>query len=146
MTTGDKALLARPLVAETESVIRALHEPFWDNELQRGTPSAFKGRCVSVNRTSVLPEAEIIETLRRKLDNPSRRVEGIARVRVATIVACAPATDDEKATTLCVMEAPEPDDASHAEIVGTNHAMTEVREITRSLGKKILDACEIQKL
>lgn len=52
--------LTRPRVADEELVLRALHEPFWDAEKQRATPSAFgNGNCFSLSRPAVLPEAAI---------------------------------------------------------------------------------------
>lgn len=67
--TAVDPLLMRPQVAEQELVLRALHEPFWDAEKQRATPSAFgNGNCFSLSRPAVLPEQAIIERWRADLE------------------------------------------------------------------------------
>lgn len=146
MTESEESLLQRPRVSGDESVIRGLHEPYWDPKLRRGTPSAFKGNRKSVNRPAVLSEEAIVEKLREKLETPTRRLEGIATICIDKLIACGASSDCEPTALLSVMEDPEEDDPSHAEIMGTNWGRTELRKISTGLAKKILDACDIKSL
>jgi len=146
MTAPEASLLKRPLVSGDEEVVRGLHEPYWDSTLQRGTPSAFKGNRKSVNRPAVLSEDEIVKMLRAKLETPKRRLEGIAKIGVDKLIACGALSDDKRTAFLSVMEDPEIGDPSHAEIMGTDPERTEMREITKGIARRILDACEIRSL
>ncbi|KAA6183932.1 hypothetical protein F2Q65_14070 [Thiohalocapsa marina] len=138
--------LARPRVADKELVLRALHEPFWDAEKQRATPSAFgNGNCFSLSRPAVLPEAAIVERWRADLERPDRRLEALAEARVADILACSP-PEDAQSLRLNVFADPTDQNPAHAELVGSDQAGTRLRKITRGVGSQILKQCRFRTL
>ncbi len=150
MTDADnntvEPLLTRPLVDDQELVLRALHEPFWDAEKQRATPSAFgNGNCFSLSRPALLPEPEIIERWREDLERPERRLEALAEVQVSVIRACAP-PELGLDLPLSVFADPTEKNPAHAELVGSNQAGTQLRKITRGVGNRILKQSRIRSL
>jgi hypothetical protein len=141
-------LLARPLVDDEEMVLRALHEPSWDAEKQRATPSAFgNGNCFSLSRPAILPESAIIARWREDLERPTRRLEALAEVRVGDIRACAP-PGDPQALSLNVFADPDlkRNNPAHAELVGSDQEVTRLRKIPRGIGNRILQQCRIRLL
>lgn len=140
------SLLTRSLVDDCELVLRALHEPFWDADKQRATPSAFgNGNCFSLSRPAVLPEAAIIARWREDLERPGRRLEALAEARVADIRASAP-LEEGLQLRLSVFADPSEQNPAHAELVGLNQAGTQLRRITRGVGNRILKRCQIRTL
>lgn len=145
---AEAALLQRETLVDEEVVIRALHEPFWDSSRQRATTTAFGDRQqVSISRTAVLPEAEIIAIFRRDLDKPGRQLEAIAVVDVGAIVASgSTATQPEQGAFLCVVKDPTKANPAHGEIMGTNPERTRLQKISRGAGNRILERCTIKVL
>lgn len=139
-------LLARPLVDDEEMVLRALHEPFWDAEKQRATPSAFgNGNRFSLSRPAIMPESAIIARWREDLERPTRRLEALAEVRVGDIRACAP-PGNPQALNLNVFADPKCNNPAHAELVGSDQEVTRLRKIPRGVGNRILQLCRIRLL
>lgn len=79
-------------VERDESVVRALHLPFWNDELKRGTKSAFQQSRVSLSRERLLSYTEIVEIFKADLDRPEkegvpgRSVQGTATVNVGQVL------------------------------------------------------------
>jgi len=75
-----------------ESVVRALHLPFWDPSLKRGTKSAFQQTDVSVSREAILSHDEIVAIFVSDLNRPAtaelpaRSVEGTATLNVGEVL------------------------------------------------------------
>lgn len=148
MERSEDYLLLREVVDGDEIVVRALHEPFWDAENKRGTPSAFgNGNLISVSRTSVLSESQIIQILKQDLETPDRRIEAIAEVSVERIVSCGSSNDDaDQGVFLSVVKDPTENNIAHAEIMGTDGDRRRLKKISRGVGNKILQACLIKVL
>lgn len=148
MEPSEDCLLLREVVDGDEIVVRALHEPFWDPENRRGTPSAFgNGNLISVSRTSVLSESEIIQILKQDLETPDRCIKAIAQVSVEKIILCGSSKDDaDQGVFLSVVKDPTENNVAHAEIMGTDGDRRRLKKISRGVGNKILQACSIKEL
>jgi len=148
MSEDDNSLtdsrLTRRRVAKQELVLRALHEPFWDAEKQRATPSAFgNGNCFSLSRPAVMSEQAIIARWREDLERPDRPLEALAEARVADILACSP-PETAQSLRLNVFADPTDQNPAHAELVGSDQADTQLRKITRGVGNRILKQCRFR--
>lgn len=147
MGKSEKELLERPVIKDEEVVLRALHEPFWDSEANRGTPSAFVGNRISVSRVAILSEESILAIFRRDLETESRVVNGFAEVDVASIRGCGETANGGDGVFLCVVEDPiSTDNDAHAEIMGSDEKKTAFKKITRGVANKILQKCKFKVL
>lgn len=135
----DEEKLARTPTDGNETIVRALHAPFWDSQKGKGTPSAFTGNNISVSRESVLTREEIIAIFKLELETPSRSVEAIAITSVQHVVLSS--VSEQQKTYISVVNDPIKTNAAHAEIMATDKDKTEFSKITRGMANKILDGC-----
>jgi hypothetical protein len=132
-----------------EEVVRAGMYPYWDQELNRGTPSAFTLQEVSVSRPAVLDFPEIVSILQRDFDarvhpeGESMAVQGTGVATVQNIIQQAQVPMDDGAmpnVVLTVVEDPIPDNPAHALICGWDRQTpTKPRKITRGVAKRLVD-------
>ena len=142
MASGDQ-------LAAAEEVVRAGMYPYWDHQLNRGTPSAFTQKEVSVSRLSVLGLAEIVSIMQREFDarvhpageSMAVRGTGIASVQQVVQQAQVPMEDNSLPNVvLTVVEKPMPGNPAHAEICGWDrHTPDQARKIPRGIAKRLVD-------
>ena len=79
-------------VGATEEVVRAGMYPYWDDDLKRGTPSAFTSAEVSVSRLAILDFAQIVSIFKKDFNGrvhpagESMEIRGTGRAAVANII------------------------------------------------------------
>jgi hypothetical protein len=128
-------------IEATEDMVRALHAPFWDENLKRGTKSAFQQVEVSLSRTVILPYGEIVEIFKSDLNRPAteskpaRVVRGTATINVAGVHAsCAKADSKPRAEFV-----PDPVDGSNLQSANPSHALMLAKD-AKGNPKKLPDA------
>jgi hypothetical protein len=139
---SDDEILACRQVDGSEVIMRALHEPFWDRELRRGTPSAFMPNRISANRPCIYSRTKILSILRQKLESRDRKIHAVAEVNVSAVVDCGRPANQDAQVFLSIAEAPESGDDSHAELLGTERGRKQFKKISRGVANKILKACD----
>jgi hypothetical protein len=152
-------------LCEHEEIVRGLRYPYWSDEHQRGTPSAFTDRKTSVDRLAVLSLEEIIEILRAKFDHrvdplgESMKIRAVGRARVCAVLAEAqkPVGQGKKAclppVVLTVIEDSienepgEVDDPAHALICAWKREDQSVaRRVPSSVANRLLALFQVQVL
>lgn len=135
-------------------MVRALHAPFWDERLQRGTKSAFQQLQVSLSRLAVLPYAQIVDAFVADLNRPAsetvpeRKVSGTATIEVDTVLRiCA---DSKKAQ---VEFRADPVASSATKSANPSHALMltfnpegEVKKLPDAVAQSIMKSAAIQSL
>ncbi|UST52981.1 hypothetical protein NF681_11560 [Comamonadaceae bacterium OTU4NAUVB1] len=128
-------------VGNDEIVVRALHAPFWSEELQRGTKSAFQQTDISVSREKIVPYEDIVRIFKHDLDRPAsdskpaRQVRGTASLRVDQVLT---ACEIEK-TKRKVNFVEKPEAGSLEKEKNLSHALMTVRD-NKDNPKKLPDA------
>lgn len=85
-------MAANKNLRKNEEVARAGMHPYWDEDTQRATPSAFKQAEVSVSRLAILNIDEIVSILRSQFDHrshsdgESKRIRGVGTAIVEAII------------------------------------------------------------
>ena len=128
-------------IADQETVVRALHAPFWDENLRRGTKSAFQQPNISVSREAILPYDRIVEIFVHDLnraaqaDVPGRVVRGTATLPVGAVLAtCAPARPKQNVSFLAA-----PESGGNGRLKNDAHALMRVRD-EKAAPRKLSDA------
>ncbi|WP_447775686.1 hypothetical protein [Variovorax boronicumulans] len=141
-------------IAGEERMVRALHAPFWDDQLQRGTKSAFQQLQVSLSRLAVLPYAQIVDAFVADLNRPAsemapeRKVKGTATIEVDTVLRlCA---DSKKAQVAfradpVTSSATRRENPSHA-LMLTFDPAGEVKKLPDAVAQSIMKSAAIQTL
>lgn len=127
---------SRECVGDEEIVLKALHPPFYDHELNRVSKSAFTKNNTSVCRKHVLPVADILGILIDQLEKPERRIAAYACLDVEEIKK---ASHDSDSVWLVVTVDPTPANASHAEIIAfSDESKSEIRKsVPAGVAKKL---------
>lgn len=139
-------------VQDEEALVRALHEPFWDEKNKRATKSAFTQTDVSVSRIGIISYDEIVAVLQNDLNTDIRRVGATATLTAGSVRSVC--SGNLKADVVVeVVEDPileQPglsDNPSHALIQGRDRATRLIpKRITDGMAKELLRNCEIRIL
>jgi len=143
-------------VDDDDSLVRALHEPFWDEKQKRASKSAFMQTDVSVSRLSVLPYEHILMIFQRDLNAAGtngmagRRVGATATVKTGFVrTQCAANTSAE--VVVDIVEDPiigipnQMDNPAHALIQGRDRStQMKPKMITAGMANSILRGCLIR--
>ena len=145
------------LVDTSEEVVRAGMYPYWDPNLNRGTPAAFTATEVSVSRLAILDYTQIISICKKDFDSrihpdgDSMAVRGAGRAIVKNIIEQTELPMDNKENglpnvILTVVEDPikdeenTSDNPAHALICGWDrNDPTQPRKITRGVAKRLIE-------
>ena len=137
-----------------ERMVRALHAPFWDERLQRGTKSAFQQVQVSLSRLAILPYTQIVDAFVSDLNRPAsektpgRTVNGTATIEVDTVLRiCAESkkAQVEFRADPVVASAVRRANPSHA-LMLTFDATGEVKKLPDAVALSIMKSAAIQSL
>lgn len=144
-------------VGAGEEVVRAGMYPYWDADLKRATPSAFRAAEVSVSRLAILEFAQIVSIFKKDFEGrvhpggQSMEVRGAGRGTVANIIQQAeePISDKNKSLPNVVLTVVEDkienepgasDNPAHALICSWDReSPTQSKKITHGVAKRLLD-------
>lgn len=147
------------MVADDETLVRALLPPFWDERLKRASRSAFVGSEVSVSRPKILPYEQIIEIFKHDLNRAVDDSGGAGRMVGATatvlhkqvLEAC-----DDTPPPLCFVDViADPVTASKGIMQNDSHALIRGRDrsdlsvprkLTHGMANRILKHCSIREV
>lgn len=136
-----------------EDVVRALHAPFWDENVKRGTKSAFKQLEVSVCRTKILPYDDIVNILKRSIGSVEKPVliKATAKINVSEVQRiCSSDNPQERDVLFCAdpVQANErlPENLSHALMKSYDFNEKKPKVLTNGLAQRIMTAASIQEV
>jgi hypothetical protein len=130
-------ILSRQVVPDEEEVVVALHKPYWDSTLGRGTTSTFANyNQKSCSRTAVLSLEKILELFKSEIGGGQIKIEGYGIIDVATIRALG--MEGEGKVEFVVTADPTPSNPAHAEIVAFEPGRERLKKkVPRGLSDKL---------
>lgn len=127
-----------------EIVGRALFEPQWDDSVKRPSPGAFTRNNTSVTRHTFLTQEDLIEILKKDVENEKVTVKAVGLIHVSTIKDIG----DPSKIFFEVSEMPTVNNPHHGEILPfEDEEKRKIKSaVPRGVSRKIGEALEILTL
>ncbi|WP_153014138.1 hypothetical protein [Pseudomonas sp. EpS/L25] len=136
----DRAII-RELVPDAESIVIALHQPSWDDKLNRGSKSTFNKPNKSASRLAVLSLETILENFKNQIGGGQTPILGYGIITVEAIKSIG--RESESAVEFEVTVDPLPENPAHAEIIPYEQGKKSIKgRVPNGICSKLLKAMD----